>query len=473
MKRSELFFALVLVPLDFLAMIAAGTAAYYLRFHPYFTSYRPVIFNLSYPEYLKVILPIGIVWLAVFAFAGLYTIKTRSIAVELTRVALACSTSMAVVFAILFFSLEVFESRFIAVAAWIISILFVGAMRLAVRGIQRSLLIFDIGVHRIVVIGQGSAADSIVDTFDTKQRLGFEVVARFNDFNKSVADRIRKMKNRYGLDEIILADPDTSRDTTVELLKFTDIEHLGFRFAADFFSSASGRSIVHTYGGIPVIEVRKTPLDGWGRIYKRAFDIFGSLFLIVITSPIMLIIAIALFIEQPGRILFSRLSNGKKTMRIGEGGRPFHYFKFRSMIKDAHKLRFDPAFVQKHGNLREGTPLFKLKEDPRVTRVGRVLRKYSLDEFPEFFLVLLGRMSLVGPRPHLPEEVKNYEPYQKKVLTLKPGITGMAQISGRADLKFADEVRIDIHYIEHWSPWIDLYILLKTPLVVIFRKGAY
>jgi lipopolysaccharide/colanic/teichoic acid biosynthesis glycosyltransferase len=158
---------------------------------------------------------------------------------------------------------------------------------------------------------------------------------------------------------------------------------------------------------------------------------------------------------------------------VGPGGKPFHYYKFRSMVKDAHKYRFDEEFVKKYGNMREGSPLFKLKEDPRVTPVGKFLRKYSLDELPEFFLVLIGRMSLVGPRPHLPEEVEKYKAHQRKVLTVKPGITGMAQISGRADLDFDDEVRLDMHYIEHWSPWLDLYVLLKTPLVVIFRKGAY
>ena len=138
------------------------------------------------------------------------------------------------------------------------------------------------------------------------------------------------------------------------------------------------------------------------------------------------------------------------------------------MIKDAHKYRFDPEFVKKYGNEREGTPLFKLKEDPRVTRVGCFIRKFSIDELPEFYLVFLGRMSLIGPRPHLPEEVAEYKPHQRRVLTIKPGITGLAQISGRADLDFEDEVRLDTYYIEHWSPWLDLTILFRTPFVVLF-----
>ena len=142
------------------------------------------------------------------------------------------------------------------------------------------------------------------------------------------------------------------------------------------------------------------------------------------------------------------------------------------MIKDAHQLRSNPDFLKEHGNMRAGSPMFKLEKDPRVTKVGAFIRKFSIDEIPEFYLVLMGRMSLVGPRPHLPEEVQNYHPEQKKVLTIKPGITGLAQISGRASLAFDEEVRLDMYYIENWSPWLDFIVLLKTPLVVLLQTGT-
>ncbi|MFC1788062.1 sugar transferase, partial [Patescibacteria group bacterium] len=330
-----------------------------------------------------------------------------------------------------------------------------------------------VGEHRLAIIGQNKTSKALAEVFTLKQRLGYRVVDQFKTFDDIAKSKIKAMKKEDKVDELILAEPEISRQSAAEIIAFCDAEHLGFQYAADLFTTAVGRSVIHTYAGIPVIEVRKTPLDGWGAIYKRLFDIVVSLILIVLTSPIQLIAALALFIEQPGRVFFSRLSNNKKTMRIGQDGKPFHYFKFRSMIKDAHNFRFDEAFVKKHGNLREGTPLFKLKDDPRVTRVGKFLRRYSIDELPEFFLVLRGRMSLIGPRPHLPEEVEKYATHHKKVHTVKPGITGLSQISGRADLDFEDEVRLDIHYIEHWSPWLDLYILFKTPLVVLFRRGAY
>ena len=341
------------------------------------------------------------------------------------------------------------------------------------RLIETSLRRRVIDQHRVIIIGQNKTSEILINFFQKNKKLGFFLIGTFATFNDEIAEQILSLKSKKGVDEIILADPEASRELAAKLLTFSDAEQLGFFFSADLFTAAVGRSAIHMFAGIPVIEVRKTPLDGWGAIYKRLYDVVISLILIIITLPIQIVVAICLFVEQPGRILFSRLPDGKKTTRIGQGGVPFHYFKFRSMVKNAHTLRSDPAFIKKYGNLRAGSPLFKLKDDPRVTRVGAFIRRYSLDELPEFYLVLFGRMSLVGPRPHLPEEVAKYQPLEHKVLTIKPGITGLAQISGRADLDFNDEVRLDTHYIEHWSPWLDLYIMLKTPLAVIFRKGAY
>jgi lipopolysaccharide/colanic/teichoic acid biosynthesis glycosyltransferase len=295
-------------------------------------------------------------------------------------------------------------------------------------------------------------------------------ISHFTDETK---ERILQLKRKDGVDGILLANPDATKEEITGIKTFADVNQLTFFYSADLFPASSLRPLVHTLAGRPLIEVPTTPLDGWGAIYKRAFDVLGSLILIILTLPIQILVALALFIEQPGDVFFRKLPDGKRAVRVGQGGRVFHYFKFRSMVKDAHKYRFDPKFIEQHGNMREGTPLFKLENDPRVTPVGRFIRKYSLDEIPEFYLVLLGRMSLVGPRPHLPEEVAMYKPEHKKVLTIKPGITGLAQISGRANLDFDDEVRLDMYYIENWNPWRDLLILLKTPLAVIFRRGAY
>ncbi len=468
MKRSELVFTLLLVPMDFFALLAAASAAFFLRFHPYFTSLRPVIFDLRYEQFLTIATPFILIWLAVFAVAGLYSTSRRRIASELGKIILACSTGMALVFAILFFSREFFESRFIALAAWGCSILFVAMTRLVVRGLQRSLRRFGMGTRRIVVIGKNSTAEALMEEFHHKKRLGFRIVGHHKRFDSQVGKQLIEMANNDLIDEIVLADPEADRKTRLELIALTESEHIGFLYTADLFAAAVGRSIHHTFSGIPVIEVQKTPLDGWGAIYKRLFDILGSLLFIFLTSPLMLLTAIAIKLDSRGPILFSTIDKNMPSIRIGQNGKPFRYFKFRSMIPGTHFMRYNELADQ---NIRKGSPMVKIKNDPRVTRVGKFIRQFSMDELPEFFLVLLGRMSLVGPRPHLPEEVDKYKPEHKKVHTIKPGITGMAQISGRANLDFEDEVRLDTYYIEHWSPWLDLYILLKTPLVVLFRKG--
>ncbi|MBI4435108.1 sugar transferase [Candidatus Uhrbacteria bacterium] len=469
MKRSELTFTLALVPLDYLALLAAGIAAYFSRFHPAFTAIRPVIFDLTLQGYLKVVTPMVIVFVLVFAASGLYGVTRRSIASELSRIVLACSASMALVFAISFFSRVLFESRFIAIAGWGLAILFVAIERLVVRGLQRSLLRLGIGTHRIVIIGKTSAAEALVREFNQKKRLGFQVVAQYKTFTKALTRELREFKRADKIDEIVLANPEASRQETLEIIAFTEQEHLGFRYSADLFTAAIGRSIIHTYAGIPVIEVQKTPLDGWGAIYKRLFDVVGSSVLIILTSPVMLATALSIKLDSRGPVFFAKLDDGSLSRRVGQGGQTFTYFKFRSMRPGTHALRYNELA---QADTRKGSPLVKIKNDPRVTRVGKFIRKFSIDELPEFFLVLRGHMSLVGPRPHLPEEVDRYKPEQRKVLTIKPGITGMAQISGRADLDFDDEVRLDTYYIEHWSPWLDLYILLKTPWVVLFGRGA-
>ena len=142
------------------------------------------------------------------------------------------------------------------------------------------------------------------------------------------------------------------------------------------------------------------------------------------------------------------------------------------MIKNAHQYRFDQEFLEKNENLRAGTPMMKFKNDPRITKFGRLIRRWSIDELPELFLVLTGKISLVGPRPHEIEEVEKYSRYHKKLLAIKPGITGLAQVSGRSDLNFEQEVKLDIYYIENWSLGLDLQILLKTPAAVIKKRKS-
>lgn len=466
MKRVNLIFATILIPLDYLVVVAAACFAYWMRFTPLVRSIRPVVFNLSFDAYLQVTLISGLIFVIVFALSGLYAIRQMRLATEFVRIILAVSTSIAVVLGIAFFSRELFDSRFIVLAVWGFTLIFVSIERYLIRMLQRSLRHFGIGLTRVVIIGKTRSGQSLKKYFQAYPSIGFEVVEHVNHFAESARDAILSLKKKGLVDAIMLANAEADKKEIQAIKTFTDIEHLSFFYSAEMFPSGAIKPVIHTLAGQPIIEVPKTPLDGWGAIWKRGFDIVLSLIFIILTFPILFVAALALFIEQPGNVFFVH-------KRVGQRGKIYNHVKLRSMIKNAHKYRFDPEFIKKYGNERGGTPLFKLTHDPRITRIGRIVRKLSVDELPELYMVLIGRMSLIGPRPHMPEEVANYKPSQRQVLTIKPGMTGMAQVGGRADLDFDEEVALDMHYIQNWSPWLDLVILLKTPIVVIFGKGAY
>jgi exopolysaccharide biosynthesis polyprenyl glycosylphosphotransferase len=466
MKKFNLFFTAIRVPLDFLSLFFAGLTAFALRYSPYFQELRAITFDLSYLNFITILTIASLAWLPIFAMHGLYSTNLPRLAEEIKHIILAVFTGISVILLFAFFNRELFDSRFIFLASWILAVVYLSLTRIAIRIIERLLRKSGYGNYQTILIGKNDSTNALKTFFIHNLQFGFRIVKNIKKFNTDSQKEILELRRKNKVDAIIVADTDISaRD--LELIKaFSDNEHLHFLYMAGLSPNGAARPIMHTFAGIPIVELPKTPLDGWGSIYKRIFDIFGSLFLILITLPIQIPVALLIILESKGGIVYLQ-------KRIGRRGEEFNFPKFRSMFKDSHKLRFDPDFIAKHGNQRSDSPLFKLENDPRITKIGRFIRKTSIDEFPQFYAVLFGKMSLVGPRPHLPEEVNLYEPYQRRVLNIKPGITGLAQISGRADLSFKDEIALDIHYIENWTPWLDLIILIRTPFAVIFSKGAY
>lgn len=470
MKRSELVFSFLLVPLDFLMIVLAGISAYNLRFAQITTEIRPVIFNLQFADFLQILLMIAMAWLVIFAFAGLYRIKgTKSLVEELYGIVQACSTGLMLVVIILFFSRELFSSRFIVLAAWLLAILYIVIARSLVRLIQRVLFSYDIGVHKVVVVGNSKTADILINRFSSQRGGGYEVMKRLRDFSIETSQELETFLKNKDVDEIIQADPNLTKAEILRLFDFADEHHLTFKYAADLLDAKVLKTEVNEIAGIPIVEVQRTSLEGWGRIIKRFFDIISSAVLIILTSPITIITALIIKMDSRGPVFFSQRDDGSPVYRVGQGGKLFRYFKFRSMRPGTDSMRYTDLADR---DLRSGSPLVKIKDDPRVTRIGRFIRRYSIDELAELFLVLRGDMSLVGPRPHLPEEVAKYEQSHKKVLTIKPGITGLAQVSGRSDLSFEEEVKLDTYYIENWSLLLDLSILLKTPWAVLRSRKA-
>jgi exopolysaccharide biosynthesis polyprenyl glycosylphosphotransferase len=369
----------------------------------------------------------------------------------------------------IFISRELFDSRFIILAGWILAIIFVSFGRSLVRLSQRMLYGAGIGVKELVIVGAGKTADALVSYFSKHDALGYRVIKRVHDFELETAQELAEIIKLKEVDEILQADPNLTKAEVIRLYDFADENHLTFKYVADLLGTKVLKTEFSELAGIPIMEVKRTPLDGWGRIAKRIFDIFISSLLIIILSPLMIISALIIKLESHGPVFFSRRDDGSPLYRVGQGGRLFRYFKFRSMMDKSDSMRYKELADK---NLRKDGPLVKIKDDPRVTNFGRFLRRFSVDELPEFFLVFKGDMSLVGPRPHLPEEVAKYERHHKKVLTIKPGITGMAQISGRSDLTFEEEVKLDTYYIENWSILMDLTILLRTPLAVLRRRAT-
>jgi exopolysaccharide biosynthesis polyprenyl glycosylphosphotransferase len=470
MKRSELLLSSILVPLDFAAIILAGLSAYYLRFAPAISSSMPVTFHLPVWPYFRILLLIATAWLVVFVFSGLYAIRQqRKLRNEFKKVLMAASLGLVVLVVYMFFVRDLFSSRFIVLIGWLMLIIYMSLSRIILLAIKRSLFQHGWGLRYVVIIGSSKSSDILVQEFSSKPSLGCEVVKRFDNFGIEEANELAKILTFKEVDEVIQSDPNLSKAEVLRLYDFADEHHLTFKYAADLLGTKVLRVEVTELAGIPIAEVKKTPLDGWGRILKRLFDIVVSFFLIVLFSPIMIITAILIKLDSRGPIFFSRLDDNSPLQRVGQNGQTFRYLKFRSMLPGTNDMRYQE--LADH-NIRTEGPMVKIKDDPRVTKIGKFIRRFSIDELPELFLVFIGSMSLVGPRPHLPEEVAKYQSHHKKVLTIKPGVTGMAQVSGRSDLSFEDEVKLDSYYIENWSLWLDLVILIKTPLAVFKHRQA-
>lgn len=295
------------------------------------------------------------------------------------------------------------------------------------------------------------------DTSETEKLFSLPVLGYDPDTN-SILDAI----NRCNADAVAISagvqlHPQTLRHLGWELAA----RNVGLIMAPALTDIAGPRIHTQQVAGLPLVHVTTPTLDGGQRVAKRLFDVVVSGLLLVLSSPVMITVALLVKFSSPGPIFF-------RQSRVGIEGRPFQMVKFRSMSVDAEERLSELA------NKNEGSGLlFKIKNDPRVTRVGAVLRRYSLDELPQLFNILAGTMSLVGPRPPLPNEVEAYEKDVRRRLLVKPGLTGLWQVSGRSNLSWQDSVRLDLYYVENWSLTGDLVIILKTVRAVFQSTGAY
>ena len=468
MKKIQLLLNIFAVFLDYIMLVLAGLAAFAVRYAESVQSVRPVIFDLQLEQYLQLVLLTALVWIVIYAFVGLYTATYRMRLVqELKQIFIGSSLGFVAVMTFIFGSRELFSSRFIILAAVLFAIIFVSFGRIMLRYLRRVLLKKNKGITSIILIGDDKTTSALESVFLNQSVWGFRVVEKIDSFNKEKINQIIKDKS---IDEVFITDPSTDRATRVEVYEYCIKNHLGFRYSADMFDAQSHNVVIQTFGGVPIIEIRKTRLDGWGRVTKRFFDIVVGLFLSIITLPLVIVVVIAIKIDSRGSIIY-------KNKRVGKDGCEFTLYKFRRLKqefctneKSVEALEFEEKLINKQ-NDREGG-LYKIINDPRSTRVGKWIEKYSIDELPQFLNVLKGNMSLVGPRPHQIREVALFPKNHQRVQALKPGITGLAQISGRSDLGTSEELRLDIYYIENWSLQLDINIIIKTPLVIFKRHKS-
>ncbi len=462
MKKSELFFNVIRVPLDFAMLLLAGVVTYLFRTQ-IISAFRPVLFTVELPllNYFFLVIGVSCVFIGAYAISGLYLIRPRSSMIdEFLKIVIGSSAGIMTVIVFIFLQQALFNSRFLVLGGWFFAIVCVWLGRLVLRRVERAMISrHGFGLHRAIVIGNGSIASRFAAEVAENPEGGYKVVGQLQQHDMAELERLFGQER---FDEVILADPSYDQAQTAELVDFCNDHHCTFRFVPHLYETVSMSSSVEIVGGLPIIELRRTPLDGWGRVFKRIIDLICAGAGLIILSPVFLIVACIIKLDSKGPVFVS-------LRRISKN-REFDLYKFRSMVDGAHEL--NPQLRRVRNDRPEAGPLWKLKDDPRVTRIGRFIRRTRLDELPQFLNVIKGDMSLVGPRPHQPDEIAHYAKHHKKLLAIKAGATGMAQISGSSDLPFEKEVALDTFYIEHWSLLLDLKIIAKTAFKMLTDKSA-
>lgn len=473
MKPSEIILGMLRIPIDFLMGIAAFVLAYQIR------SITDLIPGTELPLDLGVFPPLNeyIIFSAIavialqilFATGRLYALKTDlRFSSEVGRIVVFTSVWLLLIITYYFLIREYPFSRLALIYSFVLTIILISFGRLIIRIIESILFSYGIGRTNLLFIGNNSITAALAKSFEKNKK--FKIKGLIDEQLRGCEnisalgkiDELKKIIRKYKIEEIIQTDTKIKETDQAFIRDFCRQHQIDYSFVPDLLTVQKTNIEIATLAGIPIIKMKPTPLDGWGRVIKRAFDTCGALFGLIILSPFLLVIAILIKADSKGTVFFKYLDDGSRVKRVGQRGRLFNFYKFRTMHPKTHNLRYTEL---SQNNTRKNTPLVKIQNDPRVTRLGKFLRRTSIDELPQLINVLKGEMSLVGPRPHMPEEVAKYKDHQKFVLTIKPGITGLAQISGRSDLDFNEEVRLDSYYIENWSPWLDIKIILRSLLI--------
>jgi exopolysaccharide biosynthesis polyprenyl glycosylphosphotransferase len=361
-------------------------------------------------------------------------------------------------------------SRVLYATFWLTSFLLLLTWRSAARLLLRSPVGHLTDTRRVLIVGAGPLGRDLLKRIEGEYPSAIDFVGFLDDDTNKIRqhkdvlgtiDKVRKVVTDQDVQDVIVALPARAHQRLEKLVaELIDLPVKVF-LIPDFYHLALHKAAMTEFAGFTLVDLRAPALNEYQRMVKRGFDLVVSLLCMIVALPLMGIVAFAIWVDDRGPVLF-------RQIRMGENGKPFKMLKFRTMVKNAEQLRSLVEKVDDQGNLIHKTP-----NDPRVTRVGRFLRRMSLDELPQLFNVLKGEMSIVGPRPELPYLVEKYQPWQRTRFAVPQGMTGWWQISGRSDRPMHLNTEDDIYYVQNYSLWLDIQILIKTLFMLMRGKGAY
>lgn len=478
--RNNKFYSLILIIIDTFVLLAAFTLAYILRvqYDP-----RPLVTNIHAYDYLYAFLLIIPFWIFILASLGLYRPSTYNRRlVEWAKIGIGSFIGILLVIGWQYTSGgEIFPARLVAVYALIASFILIVLEREILRYIRSLMFRYGKGVKRVLIIGASNATVDIALNLANTSKSGYEIVAiagpkrlmpvNLRVHHYSLVEAALRDIEMNGINTIIQTDLYDAPERNQKILSAAQTHHIEYSFIPGEAEFYSGKNTVDVFLGYPMITIYQTPLVGWGAIVKRIFDFLASLILVIVLSPLFLVISILQKIFNPGTILY-------KNDRLSRFSKPIHLYKFRTMthlkgwdsdnVDDAAEFRA----MGRHDLAKEYEKNHKVNDDPRVNSFARFLRASSIDELPQIFNVLRGDLSLVGPRPILPQEANMAKDRTALLHSVKSGVTGLWQVSGRNALSFDERIELELFYAQNWTFWLDIKILFKTISVVIKRSGA-
>ncbi len=463
-----------LVVSDVILINIAFVIAYWIRYDLQWLRVVDPAFLVPFSVFIPFALILTSLLILIYRQEGLYRLRRgTSWFDEVYAIVNGTTTGIVIMVVLVFISRPTFYSRLIFFYAGALIIVLLSLSRLIKNIVVQRMRQRGIGVARAIIVGAGEMGRTVMRTMVAHPELGYEIVGFVDDDpakgTKDIGrfkglgslDNLAPLVQNEAIDEVIITLPWQYHRKIMAIMAQCERENVRARIVPDLFQMTLSRMSITEMAGIPLIGVKQVTISGVNRFVKRAIDFTFSLSFLILAAPLMGLIALAIKLDSPGPVLF-------RQERVGKGGRHFTLYKFRSMTVDAEAQRE----LLRDLNEADG-PLFKIKDDPRRTRVGRWLRRFSLDELPQLYNVLRGDMSLIGPRPPLPEEVAQYQPWHMRRLEVAPGITGLWQVSGRSEIPFDEMVLLDIYYAEQWTPALDIRIFLRTIPKVIFGDGAY